>query len=305
MRVFKVDFGFGKMLTVGMVMSAASVATAATTPVYEFQFNDSGVTTANTGSQGGSGTMLDQAGAAADLHSLDAAGVSGKPGDLAFDNSGSSAMGKNGVGGRVSVPSPAALDGVAAITLSGWFKTAGETPVSSAAYLLDLGVTGAGKAGINVTAGSSSLRVTLFGDPTGATDYLEVSNAAVNQTETWMFIAATYDSTVSGADNLKIYLGTADGALQLLAAKEVSVGALSISPAKDIAIGNVSGASIRPFDGMIDNVRIHDTALSASELEEIRLNDVPEPSGASVLLLGGAVLLSRRRKVEPNTTPIA
>jgi Concanavalin A-like lectin/glucanases superfamily/PEP-CTERM motif len=62
-------------------------------------------------------------------------------------------------------------------------------------------------------------------------------------------------------------------------------------------IGGNSGALWDPFGGIIDDVRIYNRALTASEAAEIYTTEsVPEPSSLSLLALGGLVVALRRRK---------
>jgi len=50
------------------------------------------------------------------------------------------------------------------------------------------------------------------------------------------------------------------------------------------------------FDGLIDDVAIYDTALSLTELDDIRDNGVPEPGSLALLGLGGLLIGTRRRR---------
>ncbi|MCP5537517.1 MAG: LamG domain-containing protein [Akkermansiaceae bacterium] len=55
-----------------------------------------------------------------------------------------------------------------------------------------------------------------------------------------------------------------------------------------------TGATQDQLNGLFDDTRIYDTALSASEIAS--LAGVPEPSSAALLGLGGLALILRRRK---------
>ncbi|QDV06763.1 Quinoprotein glucose dehydrogenase B precursor [Planctomycetes bacterium Poly30] len=71
----------------------------------------------------------------------------------------------------------------------------------------------------------------------------------------WTFVAATYDGA-----RMRMYLdGTEVGSM-------AKSGAISTSPSVPAAIGN-QPASDRPFDGLIDEVRIYSRALDARELD--------------------------------------
>ena len=63
-------------------------------------------------------------------------------------------------------------------------------------------------------------------------------------------------------------------------------------------IGGNSGALWDPFAGVIDDVRIYNRALTASEVAEIYTTEsVPEPSALSLLAIGlGGLAMMRRRR---------
>lgn len=281
------------------VLGLTSTGFAAPVPVYEFTFNETGSTAANTGSLNADGTLMNSSGVATDLHSADGTGVTGLPGDRAFDNTASTAMGSSGTGGRVDIAAATSLHGAEAITIVGWFKTAGETPIGSAAYLFDLGTTGGGNAGLTLVGDSNaSVRLNVYGQTASGSQFVVSAANSFTETEEWIFIAATYDSTVSGEHNVKIYKGTLNDAVQLVASGEITVGKLSTTASKTVAIGNVSGGAIRPFDGFIDDLRVYDAALDLTELESLRSSALPEPASAALIAAGSLLFFSRRRQTQ-------
>jgi hypothetical protein len=63
----------------------------------------------------------------------------------------------------------------------------------------------------------------------------------------------------------------------------------------DFVIGRVPGAlgDIRWLDGLVDEIRVYDTALSASEMQELAM--IPEP-GTGLLLIAGLLALAASRR---------
>lgn len=75
----------------------------------------------------------------------------------------------------------------------------------------------------------------------------------------WYLLTATYDGST-----MRIYKNA-----DLVASTNVS-GAVEAAPTVPVAIGNQpAGAGDRPFDGLIDEVRIYNSALSTVELAEL------------------------------------
>lgn len=103
---------------------------------------------------------------------------------------------------------------------------------------------------------ASGLRVRL--KVNGHTHTLATDSGVLNLNQ-WQHVAATYDgSTIS------LYLNA-----QRAAQRSVS-GLISVNNQVSLALGNQPpGAGDRPFNGMIDEVRIYDKALSIGELEAL------------------------------------
>ncbi|MEM7573189.1 MAG: PQQ-dependent sugar dehydrogenase [Bacteroidota bacterium] len=78
----------------------------------------------------------------------------------------------------------------------------------------------------------------------------------------WMHVAAVYDGS-----NMRLYLDGEE------IASQAQSGAIGSDPAVDLAIGNqpaMASGGARPFDGLIDEMRIYGRGLSAEEIEIIR-----------------------------------
>ncbi|RRJ96101.1 PEP-CTERM sorting domain-containing protein [Opitutaceae bacterium TAV4] len=300
----------------------AATAQAATL-LHEFTFNDpaNGTSTASTGTLGGSASFTAPASAEdhshvpTNLHSDNGLGVSGKLGDYTFNNTGSSQMGGGsttpGYGGVATLSNGAAsLNGLSSFTISGWYNTASATKAGNSARLVAAGtgfeilfqvaVTGANPtpAALRVTHGSSKGAMAM-----GASDTI------FYQTNTWIFFAYTFDGgtgvgTIYGGDKTT-------GAVSALATGSVASTGGVVTASGNLFIGNQAGANQRPFDGLMDNVRVWGEssgaggALSLAELQAVMTADlantpIPEPATTAALLGAGflmAVMIWRRRSV--------
>lgn len=206
-----------------------------------------------------------QDGSPADWHGAPGSGVSGTPEDRAFDNTGSTGMG-NGEGGRAH-GTPVGIDPMDSTTISGWFRTA-DQPIGAFARLtwwdFQRQVYSFPDAALYFAARS--------GDSVG-------SDAAYTEVNAWVFWAVTYDGTQS-ADNVKFWKGTRETGVTLVTTRSLPAG--QFAPAyPNFVIGNNDPDSrpTQPFDGWLDNVRMHggngsSGALSGSELEALLAQDV-------------------------------
>ena len=125
---------------VGLLGLGFASGLKAQTPLVEYKFNETGTTAANTGSLAAADNLTLQAigGAAADLHTADALGVSGKPGDRALDLTGAPQMGAGGAGPLAATPMGAnPIQTQNQFTVSGWFKAS--SVVINRARILDGG----------------------------------------------------------------------------------------------------------------------------------------------------------------------
>ena len=102
------------------------------------------------------------------------------------------------------------------------------------------------------------------------------ADSSVNlSTGQWYFAVATYNN---GSGDMKLYL---DGA-ELASGSHTVGGALDTDAAVPVAIG-ANGTAERFFNGILDDVRIYDRALSASEIADLYAAGAPPAPGYTEL----------------------
>jgi len=250
------------ILILGFLALASVGATVASgqTPILQYKFDETGTTAASTGLNSTPLTFLNASGTAVDLHSADGLGVSGLPGDRAFDNTASTGMGKGYLGGSGIVP-PNTLGVLTSFTVQCWFKVS--SPITNLARVFD-------DNRIAILAQRAVLTLYVNGGTAS-------SPASYGETNEWVFMAVTYDGTKT-INNVAFYYGT-----QSLPVSQVSTGSLgsgSVTQEDVFAIGNYLVNGVRPLDGLIDDFRVFGNAsnssgvLNAAQLEEIRQRDV-------------------------------
>ena len=239
-------------------------------PLLEFRFNETGTNAPSTGLDTTTLDLKTSATNFADLHSLDSAGVSGRPGDRSFDNTASTGMGSSHSGGMALQASPIESIGrLASLTLQGWFKCESGPLNDNIPRLIDT---------------SPRDRIVLIGEDPGGFNFAFKqtsvhSFSAYAEVGQWVYFALSYDSTVS-SDNVKFYKGTRTSAVTLVNTRTLNqgVGAEGLG----LRVGNttVSTFGDRPFDGWLDNIRIFGSKTDASgvldliQLERLRLRDL-------------------------------
>lgn len=287
------------------------------TLLYEYTFNDAAnaTFTTSTGSQSATAdystyvTVGSTDRQSANLFGASGSGVSGQAGDYAFDNTASTKMGGSGAingtnagyGGLGFADGTAtAFDGLSSYTISGWYNAT--TLPSNYARLIEIGSSSSATAILfQGNAGSSATNLRLTTNIGGVNTGLEINDSMLLASNSWVFFAFTVDGQTG---TITLYAGTDSssvvemGSIVVEDTGTVSVGGDSIGIGNSLGTGNQ-----RPFDGLMDNVRVwgSDTdasgALSLSALESIRAGDViPEPSTYAMLFGVAIVVLALLRR---------
>jgi len=175
-------------------------------------------------------------------------------------------MGSPGEGGRaLGLAHP--VDPLDSITLSGWFRTQGEL-LGAFARLFWFNhrqqIYAWPEASLTLVA-------------TGSRDAR--SDAAWTEIDTWLFFAVTLDGTVA-EDNVHFYKGSVDQPVTLVSTASMETGPFDVGGVP-FSVGNnyVNSSPTQPFDGWLDNFRLHggsgsEGVLSVGQLENLRALDV-------------------------------
>jgi hypothetical protein len=187
-------------------------------------------------------------------------------------------------------------------TVSMWvntaqFATGTDSNASRVLIVGDSGTTDALQAG---TFAISQAKSGFAAGPTGFNlffDATQIGNAlgGLNTAGEWTFIAFSF----STSDTDTFYRGTESTSVGSgIEVPNTIASGLAIGTGGAIFLGN-RPAGARSFDGFIDDVRIYNTALSAAEVESVRLAAIPEPTAIGYLCAFLATLgvLHQRRKL--------
>jgi hypothetical protein len=267
------------VLALGSVLGLAAAHAALPEPLIRFDFTNGAL--ANTGSITNTNLTIN----APAILSPDKAGVSGLSGDYAFTNTAASGMGSsaNETGRDGVATAPFTLAATNTFTITGWFNAG--TTLGSAARILQKTNT---SSGINLYGNNGALAVEINGKAAVSSD------AVFGDTGKWVFFALTYSwSTDNSQGIVNFYVGsTAAGGIATAGtvAAASGTGALAATTS-DLRIGNDPGKT-RPFDGLLDDIRIYDEALDIAQLDQIRLSAAPIPEPSHVALIVGVTTLA-------------
>ncbi|MDY6914359.1 MAG: LamG-like jellyroll fold domain-containing protein [Planctomycetota bacterium] len=187
----------------------------------------------------------------------------------------SSAVTFDGDGDYVEVPNDASLQITGAITIEAWIyaRSLGSHP-------------GLVEKALGSDKGSYGLRIengNIFSNFRTSSGWFGYSGSALS-TDKWYHVAVTYNDA---ADEMRFYIDGSPDAVHTVTA--------SIKTYDDPIRFGYQTYYNESFDGIIDEVRIYNRALGASEIEQ-NYNSIPEPGTMVLLGIGAAGLLIRRRR---------
>ena len=234
-------------------------------PILEFRFDEGTQSEPSTGTDGSALEFRSGDRKETDLHGPDASGVSGKPGDRAFDNSASPSMGEGDPGGLALLKNPP-LAGLKSFTVTGWFRTKGDNDIENKARLCEATT---GNEGIMLYAGTDPGTLVLQVNRSTASS----PSGAYAGHDTWIFFAVSFDGT-SDSGNAAFYIGSPKDPVTSLSVATMKSGAVEPCPSP-MFLGN-SGGFERTFRGLLDDVRLFGSqenasgALTEAEIETVR-----------------------------------
>ena len=200
------------------------------------------------------------------------------------------------------------LDGLSALTLSTWLNVEEYTSGNNRLLAKQAaGTFGGFSWNMNATTndgpvGPDNFRLGIFlgnNISAGAADFgAAFSTDDVDAANKWVFLAVTYDNS-QAANNTKFYIGGVNTPVTQLGG-DLTLPQLTVDGGTALfGVGYTDAAPTADTSviGYQDDVRVYGTALTLAELEAIRVENIPEPAAAALLLIALACAASGRRRV--------
>ncbi len=260
----------------GLDLSLAGASIPA--PLLSYDFNETGTTALATGSAADSGGNpvlnfnANNSTTPADLHSGPGTGISGRPEDRAFDNTGAGNQFSNVSHGQHATDFDA-IDTLDAFTLSGWFQL--PSTAQSIGLQDSIFENGSTSAGFRLRGGNRTNAGTLQLTVDGQT---RESSQVYTEVGQYVYFAVSYDGTMT-SDNVKFYKGTVDDGLTLVDTFSINAGTVNTENLPLFIGANRQFLAQFPFNGLLDNIRIDGSAMPMESLEFLRADAVGQASG--------------------------
>ncbi len=185
---------------------------------------------------------------------------------------------------RVNVGQDASLQSQTAVSFSCWIKV--EEELSDAwQHMWRQNTSGKPRTlfAVGTWAGDEGLWLGVRTDTTGYTELVGTVTDAQMRDGNWHLAVATYDSSVSGTDNMFLYWDDA-----VVGSMEIAGSIVTTN--RDATIGGVVGGT-EPFIGGIDDFRVYNNALTLEEVQQIYRGVaivITETDGSTDVTEGGA-----------------
>ncbi len=258
----------------------ASSTITASAQLVRWSFDEAGTATFadNTGSLGDAydlntfASIGNASTAAANLRVADT--LAGSAFALDLTSTGATAAAQGAHGTLAAPPSAGALSGLAAMTITGWFNPSA-TPASGVFLLRNS--TGSTGGGFNLQfIGAQQLRL-LVSDGTASTNFNSAPTAYAAGTGAWQFFSVGWTAT-GGA----IWYAGTDSVASTSNGQNTTARSMGANSFQTI-LGRSSTGAGNAFYGFLDDIRVYDTALTAEQIDAIRLSNVTALPPSSAL----------------------
>ena len=240
-------------------------------PLLEYLFNETGTFAKSSGSEKTPLVLMSSRGAKKDLHTEDGLGVSGAPGDRAFDNYSWCEPFKAGIGEHEEIDTT--IPKLESMTIQGWFKMdqipgTYEHPTKgdrNEATLIK------GPFMLHTTSSPISVGLKFRARPGEGV----ISARKFGITKEWVFFAITFDKTKDM--NVIFYIGSKSKPVELVSTHTY---APDFRTDLKFGVGAINPRDWGMFYGLLDNIRLYGSeidstgVLTLEELEKIRENDL-------------------------------
>ena len=205
------------------------------------------------------------------------------PNDYALNNTAASAQGGTG-GVALSPAGNLNLGTLSQFTLTAWIKPAADFSTMASGEYPRIFMAGATPAYDTSVANGTA----LLGYNAGELQFtVNTGNVITPSTvltgSDWVFVAVTYDSTVS-ANNVNVYIGSRTATPAVVSTQTLAQGPVAFGPNAYAYLLNRSKFD-RAFDGWGDDFRIFSGVLSQSELETVRASALSATAPAATAAL--------------------
>ena len=264
------------LLSVAFVLSAH----LASAQLVRWSFDEAGTATFadNTGSLGDTydlntfTSVSNASTAAANLRVADS--LAGSAFSLDLTSTGATAAAQGAHGTLAAPPAAGALSGLTAMTITGWFNPSA-TPASGVFLLRNS--TGSTGGGFNLQFIDAQQLRLLVSDGTASTNYNSAATAYSAGTSNWQFFSVRWTAT-GGA----IWYAGTDSVASTSNGQNTTARSMGSNSFQTI-LGRSSTAAGNAFHGYLDDIRVYNTALTAEQIEAIRLSNVTALPPSSAL----------------------
>jgi large repetitive protein len=197
------------------------------------------------------------------------------------------ALNLNGTSQYATAPDSASLDITSAITLAAWVRP---EKVATQYLIKKAIISPSGTNGYELSLSSTGKAFVRFNQVTNANTYRVDSDVIPATGTTWVHLAATYDGTT-----IRMYVNGAQSGTPLAAAFAIATNNLVLG------IGAESNGATK-FQGAMDEVRVYNRALSATEI--LALATLPPPPVSADLAITNTDGLAQTYPGDPVTYTI-